>query len=50
MIELSAGKKTTKYKIYISKTAPNKKVLNQNIEKEKKILVITDSGIPKKIY
>ena len=48
MIELSAGKANTKYRIYISKTALTKKVLNQNIDKDKKILIITDSGIPKK--
>ena len=48
MIELSAGKANTKYRIYISKTALTKKVLNQNINKDKKILIITDSGIPKK--
>ena len=48
MIELSAGKANTKYKIHISKTALTKKVLNQNIDKDKKILIITDSGIPKK--
>jgi len=48
MIELSAGKANTKYKIYISKTTLTKKVLNRNIDKDKKILIITDSGIPKK--
>ena len=48
MIELSAGKANTKYKIYISKTALTKKILSQNIDKDKKILIITDSGIPKK--
>ena len=48
MIELSAGKANTKYRIFISKTALTKKVLNQNIDKDKKILIITDSGIPKK--
>ena len=48
MIELSAGKTNTKYKIYISKTALTKKVLSRNIDKDKKILIITDSGIPKK--
>ena len=36
MIELSAGKANTKYKIYISKNALTKKVLNQNIDKDKK--------------
>ena len=34
MIELSAGKANTKYRIYISKTALTKKVLNQNIDKD----------------
>ena len=48
MIELSAGKANTKYKIYISNTTLTKKVLSRNIDKDKKILIITDSGNPKK--
>ena len=40
MIELSAGKANTKYKIHISKTSLTKKVLSRNIDKDKKILII----------
>ena len=44
MIELSAGKANTKYKIHISKTALTKKVLSRNIDKDKKILVMCAAG------
>ena len=48
MIEIFAGKGSSKYKICITNKSIPKKELNKNIKKNAKILIITDSGIPKK--
>ena len=48
MIEKYAGKGSSKYKIFITnKTIPSSE-LNKNINKNCKVLIVTDSGIPKK--
>ena len=48
MIEKYAGKGSSKYKIFITnKTIPSGE-LNKNINKNCKVLIVTDSGIPKK--
>ena len=48
MIETYAGKGNSKYKIFITnKTIPSAE-LNKNLNKSSKLLIITDSGIPKK--
>ena len=48
MIEKYAGKGSSKYKIFITnKTIPSSE-LNKNINKNCKVLIVTDSGIPMK--
>ena len=48
MIKKYAGKGSSKYKIFITnKTIPSSE-LNKNINKNCKVLIVTDSGIPKK--
>jgi len=48
MIEIFAGKGSSKYKICITSGSIPKKELNKNIKKNAKIFIITDSGVPKK--
>ena len=48
MIEIFAGKGLSKYKICITSGSIPKKELNKNIKKNAKVLIITDSGVPKK--
>ena len=48
MIEICAGKGSSKYKICITSGSIPKKELNKNIKKNAKVFIITDSGVPKK--
>ena len=48
MFEIFAGKGSSKYKICITSRSIPKKELNKNIKKNAKVLIITDSGVPKK--
>ena len=48
MTIISAGKGASKYNIHITGKKLPKSVLNSNLGKKNKILVITDSGVPKK--
>jgi len=48
MIEIFAGKGSSKYKICITSGSIPKKELNKNIKKNAKVLIITDTGVPKK--
>jgi len=45
---ISTGKGATKYNIHITGKNLPKSVLNSNLGKKNKILIITDSGVPKK--
>ncbi len=47
MAVLSAGKGESKYNIYISNKKIPKNVLNKIISSKNKVLIITDSGVPK---
>ena len=44
----SVGKDTSKYKVVISKNSLSKKNLDPVINKSNKVMIVTDSGIPKK--
>ena len=47
MAEISAGKGKSKYKIHITgKSLPNSEI-NRHIGLNNKVLIVTDSGIPK---
>ena len=46
MAVLSAGKGESKYNIHISNKIP-KNVLNKILSTKNKVLIITDSGVPK---
>ena len=48
MIEKYAGKGSSKYKIFITNKIIPSNELNKNINQNSKILIVTDSGIPKK--
>ena len=48
MPEISAGKGKSKYKIHITGKSLPKAEINRQIGLNNKILVVTDSGIPKK--
>ena len=48
MIEKYAGKGSSKYKIYITNKIIPSSEINKNINKNCKVLIVTDSGIPKK--
>lgn len=48
MTIISAGKGASKYNIHITGKNLPKSVLNSNLGKKNKILIITDSGVPKK--
>ena len=48
MIEKYAGKNNSKYKIFITNKIIPSIELNKYINKTSKVLIITDSGIPKK--
>ena len=48
MTIISAGKGQSKYNIHITGKNLPKSVLNKNLGKKNKILIITDSGVPKK--
>ena len=48
MTIISAGKGASKYNIHITGKKLPKSVLNSNLGKKNKILIITDSGVPKK--
>ncbi len=48
MVEISAGKGKSKYKIYLSSGKTPKAIINKYINRQNKVLIITDSGIPKK--
>ena len=48
MTIISAGKDSSKYNIHITGKNLPKSVLNRNLGKKNKILIITDSGVPKK--
>ena len=48
MFEIFAGKGSSKYKICITSRSIPKKELNKNIKKNAKVLIITDTGVPKK--
>ena len=45
---ISVGKGHSKYNVIIAKNALTKKNLIRSLKKKNKILVVTDSGIPKK--
>ena len=48
MTIISAGKGASKYNIHITGKKLPKSVLNSNLGKKNKILIVTDSGVPKK--
>ena len=48
MTIISTGKGASKYNIHITGKSLPKSVLNNNLGKKNKILIITDSGVPKK--
>ena len=48
MVEIFAGKGKSKYKIYITNGKLSKAKIFDEISFQKKVLIITDSGIPKK--
>ena len=48
MTIISAGKGASKYNIHITGKNLPKSVLNSNLGKKNKILIITDRGVPKK--
>ena len=45
---ISAGKGKSKYNIHIEDKELSKNLINRYLNKHSKILVVTDSGIPKK--
>ena len=45
---LSAGKGNTKYNIHLSNKKISKNILNKFLSNKNKVLIITDSGVPKK--
>ena len=45
---LSAGKGHTKYNIHLSNKKISKNTLNKFLSNKNKVLIITDSGVPKK--
>ena len=45
---LSAGKGHTKYNIHLSNKKISKNILNKFLSNKNKVLIITDSGVPKK--
>ena len=47
--ELVAGRKNNQYKIYIGQNSISKKNLTPLIKSHKKLLIISDSGVPKEI-
>ena len=47
--ELVAGRKNNQYKIHIGQNAISKKYLTPLIKSHKKLLIISDSGVPKEI-
>ena len=48
MTLISAGKSKSKYNIHIEDKELSKNLINRYLNKHSKILVVTDSGIPKK--
>jgi hypothetical protein len=48
--EISAGKGNSKYKIHITVKSLHKSEINRQIGLNNKVLIVGDSGIPKKIY
>ena len=48
--ELVAGRKNNQYKIYIGQNSISKKNLVPLIKSHKKLLIISDSGVPKEIF
>ena len=48
MSKIVTGKGESKYEIHISTKSLPKQTLNKHINKESKVMIITDSGIPKK--
>ena len=49
MAEISAGKGKSKYKIHITGKSLPKSEINRQIGLNNKVLIVTDSGIPKNI-
>ena len=45
---VSVGKGSSRYDVIIAKNAMNKKNLSNHLKNKNKVLIITDSGIPKK--
>ena len=45
---VSVGKGSSRYDVIIAKNAMNKKNLTNHLKNKNKVLIITDSGIPKK--
>ena len=48
MATLIAGKSSSRYQIHIKGNSFPKTIFNQTISKGNKVLIITDTGIPKK--